>query len=172
MNIPNTTRAATVSDMSSRPPGWRVALGFVVAPGVAAVLMAAFEIVRRDAANLPGQLWGLSVLVAVVGAYPTTLILGVPAYLALRQRVAPQMLHCAVTGALVAVLPWFLLVSAGPNPIYASEGGIPTVIDGWRTAYGWQMAGYLLLQIATAGFSGGCVFWLIAVLGRGRIISR
>lgn len=172
MSIPNTSRAATVTDLSSHPPGWRVALGFVVAPGVASVLMAAFEIVQRDAANLPGYLWGLSVLVAAVGAYPAALILGIPAYLTLRHRAAPRMPYCAITGALVAVLPWFFLIFAGPNPDYASQGGIPTVIDSWRTAYGWQMAGHLLLQIATVGFVGGCVFWLIAVPRRRRMTSQ
>ena len=134
--------------------------------------MATFEIVRRDAANLPGHLWGLSVLVAAVEAYPAALILGIPAYLTLPQRAAPRMLYCAITGALVEVLPWFLLILAGPNPNYASQGGIPTVIDSWGTAFGWQMAGQLLLQVATVGFVGGCVFWLISVPRRRRMTSR
>lgn len=100
-------------------------------------------------------------LYALVGAYPPTLLLGVPAYFVLRRHFAPRLLACALAGAGVAAIPWLLLVLAA-RPTTASIGGRATVIDGQYTAYGWLVNGSFLGEIALVGCAAGLVFWAIA----------
>ena len=147
-----------------RPPAWRVVAAFVVAPGAAALVMAAAT--PLYAGLDPGErLWRSAATFAAFGAYPAALVLGVPACFLLRGRLAPSLVNCASAGAVIAALPWFAL-SLLSGPDQASIDGRATVIDGSRTAYGWLTQATFLGGIALFGALGGAVFWLVAAAGR------
>jgi len=101
---------------------------------------------------------------ALFGAYPAALVLGVPALLALRGRVRASPLNCAVTGAVVASLPW-LLLGLISSPDFASSDGHTTVQDGAMTWWGWVELFEFVGAIALAGAAGGIVFWAVAAAG-------
>jgi hypothetical protein len=147
------------------PNRYRLFAAFVIAPALASVALASL---------MPGYM-GLPIgeavvrtalLYAILGAYPATAVLGVPAYMLLKRRARARIINCAVAGAIVAALPWFLLGLVS-QPDAASMNGRPTVIDGKMTAYGWLEFGEFLLIVAFAGAIGGAIFWFIA-LGKWR----
>ncbi len=152
-----------------QPPLWRVVTGFVVAPAIAAILMAVIEQAGRGLPDPLMFLW-LAGVIALLGAYPAALF-GIPAYMILSEVRAPRLLYCALTGAIVAAIPWALVTVLLPNPQSASIGGIPSVIDGTRTAHGWLLQGQFLLQIAGLGAASGAAFWAI-VVPRRRLTRR
>ncbi len=137
-------------------------LGFIIAPTVAALIMAAW---------LPGYnglpaiqaFWNSAWLYAVIGAYPPTLLLGVPAYLALRRHVAATLRNCALVGAALPLLSWGLLSVLPPSAGWENVGGKAVVIDGHRTFYGWLLVGRDLAELAAIGAVAGLVFGLIVV---------
>lgn len=115
--------------------------------------------------NWSERVWRTAGLYGVVGAYPTAVVLGLPAYLTLRRHFAAQPFACALAGFVVAALPWTLLVLAGSGASQASIDGRATVIDGHTTAYGWLQNIEMLLTIGTFGAIGGLVFWAVAAAG-------
>ena len=150
----------TVTRKRADPPIWRVVAAFLIAPGAAAFLMPAF-----DGINAPiERIWRSAVVFGLFGAYPTTLIIGLPAFFLLRQHFAPKLINCSLTGAVVAALPWFIL-SVLSQPDSASIDGRATVTNGSLTAYGWLTNLTFIGQIALLGAVGGLLFWLIAAAG-------
>ena len=147
------------------PPAWRVALAFVVVPGLAAFLYAAYEPAYAGLPSYWERVFATAKLNAIVGAYPTALVFGVPAYLAMRRRFRARAINCAIVGAALAAAPWALLVLLGPSADSASIGGRDTVIDGHYTAYGWLRNLGFVGQIAAMGAAGGTIFWIIAAAG-------
>ena len=110
------------------------------------------------------RIWRSALAFAVVGAYPATVILGIPAFFVLRRHFDPKLINCSLTGAAVAALPWFLL-STLIQPDSASIDGRATVTDGSLTIYGWISNLTFVGQIAAFGAAGGALFWLIAAAG-------
>lgn len=146
------------------PPTWRIVAAFLIVPGAAALLMAILMPAYDGLADPVERIGRTALGTAVVGAYPTALLLGVPAFFMLRRRFDPTLLNCSLTGAVVAGLPWFIL-STLFQPDSASIGGRATVIDGSLTAYGWLTNLKFVGLIAAFGAVGGALFWLIAAAG-------
>src|SRR4051812_25559227 len=159
------------SPMQEYPPAWRVALAFMIAPAFAALLMAAWR-PGYDALPPVQAFWNSAWLYAVVGAYPPTILLGVPAYFALRRHVAATLRNCTLVGAALPLLSWGLL-SVVPSGAYEeSFGGRAAVIAGERTLYGWQVVGQGLIVLAGLGAAAGVVFKLILLGWRGPPSAR
>jgi Holliday junction DNA helicase RuvA len=148
------------------PPVWRVIAAFLIAPGVAALILAAVMPAYPGLDDPLERVLRTAWAIATIGAYPATVVLGLPAFFMLRRRFDPKLTNCSLTGAVVAVLPWALL-SLLSTPDQASVNGRATVIDGSNTAFGWLMIGQLLGQIALAGAVAGALFWAIAAAGSG-----
>jgi hypothetical protein len=116
--------------------------------------------------SLAERVWRTAQVYAIVGAYPATLVFGVPAYFLLRRHFTAGLISCSIVGAIVAALPWAIIGLLPSGATQASVGGSATVIDGVRTAYGWLLAAQSILQIAAFGLLGGAVFWVVAVGNR------
>jgi len=110
------------------------------------------------------RIWRSALAFAVFGAYPATVILGIPGFFILRRRFDATLINCLLTGAVVAALPWFIL-STLALPDSAHIGGLATVADGSLTAYGWLTNLTVVGRIAFLGAVGGALFWLIAAAG-------
>jgi hypothetical protein len=147
------------------PPIWRVALAFLLAPGAAALLMA---LAMPAYAGLPSwseRVWRTAQTTSVLGAYPTAVVFGLPAYLTLRRHFAVRPFACVFVGSVIAALPWALVVLAGTNAWQASIDGRATVINGHTTGYGWLLNAEFVLTIGVFGAVGGLVFWVVAAAG-------
>lgn len=140
----------------------RVILGFIIAPLVAALLLAALVPLYAGLHSLPERIFRTLPLYLVVGGYVPTIIFGIPAYFLLRKRLRPTAVNCALIGAAVAIAPWFILRLVTPLPNEAFSGGHVTVLHQYYTFWGWldlaTNVGYLFLLGAFAGF----VFWFVA----------
>ncbi|HYD45892.1 MAG TPA: hypothetical protein VEA79_11575 [Phenylobacterium sp.] len=101
---------------------------------------------------------------ALFGAYPATLLLGLPAYLILRSRLRPSAWICALAGAVVAATP-FLSLSLLSTPDFAYAGGHVTVMNGQITFWGYVQRARFIGLIGLFGALAGLVFWLIAAAG-------
>ena len=143
------------------PPAWRVVVAFITAPAIAALLMATIAPAYSDALPMLERILKTAILYAVFGAYPFTLVLGLPAYLLLRHHIKPTIINCMAVGSAVVVLP-ALIISMMPSGVtQSSVGGRAIIVDGQRTLYGWQTFAESLLHLAAYGAVGGFVFWLI-----------
>lgn len=140
-------------------------LAFLVAPGAAALLMAIFEPAYAGLPDPMERVLRTARILGLLGAYPTTIFIGIPGYLMLRRHLAPTALNCSLGGAAIAALPWTLLILLPSGVSDASIGGRATVIDGHNTLYGWVTDVEFVLEIAAFGAAGGLVFWLIAAAG-------
>lgn len=155
----------TVIRERTDPPIWRLVAAFLIVPGAAAFLMAIL-MPAYDGINAPFErIWRSAVAFALFGAYPTTLLVGLPVFLLLRTRLAPTLINCSLAGAAVAALPW-LVLSLLDRPETASIDGKATIAEGSYTAYGWITNLAFMGQIALLGAAGGLLFWLIATAGR------
>jgi hypothetical protein len=148
--------------VASLPP-WRVALGFIAGPAVAAVVFSIFSPLGAPGRQGVPELIGETVVVLIV-VYPITLVLGGPAYIVLKSRLRPSLLNCALVGSGVAVLPWLLISLITPNE--ESVGKIVLVHDHVRTLAGWVELIRYLGPIALLGALAGLVFWACVTLGR------
>lgn len=136
--------------MDVHPPCWRLALAFLVAPAVPAALYAALMLsdTRSEASYLSHFR-----MIAIIGAYPATLLIGLPALLVLRGRLAPTFPTVSLVGGIVASGPWLLLALYSPQTSLA------------------DLVGYLLESVIPAfllGLLGGAVFFLVGIAGAGR----
>lgn len=124
------------------PSGWRLLSAFVLAPVIPAAFLAAYLWQGADGSYFSNTL----ILVLLFGAYPSEIVLGVPAYFILRRLVAPSATACALAGGMVATIPWLI-----SGLIYGLNQGSP--------------GGALMFPAATfaLGVVGGLVFWAIAV---------
>lgn len=137
---------------------WRILLGFVLAPLVAAL---AFSLIHLDVRL--GELDAI-LLVLIYGALPATVIFGIPAFVLLYRSVQPHPVTIAATGGIVAVLPWlFLMLSPTSRATHAELGNCVTVENGQTTWCGFVSNMQLLSIIFIYGAFGGLVFWFCAV---------
>jgi hypothetical protein len=149
------------------PPAWRVGLGFILAPASAALLMAAY-LPAFDGLPPVQRFWNTAWLYAMIGAYPPTILLGLPAYFALRRHVEPRLRNCMLVGATLPIFPWGLFSVLPSVAESESVGGRATVIGGHRTLYGWELVGRDLVMLTAFGAVAGLVFGLIVVGWRRR----
>ena len=149
----------------SYPPAWRIILAFLVAPAAASLFLAALAPLYGGLSSTVVRVIQTAELYALLGAYPTTLVIGVPAYFILRRHFSPRPFNCAVAGALVAALPWIILSLIPSGAGSASIGGRETIADGHLTGYGWLAQAWVVVQIAIAGWLAGVIFWAIAAAG-------
>ena len=154
------------------PPLWRVAFAFVIVPGLAAFLMAMLMPAYNGLSDPFERIWRTAALFAMFGAYPTAVVVGIPAYFLLRRRFEPKPINCGLAGAVVATLPWLMISLLGPGSGEASVGGRATMINGGWTAFGWLLQLEFLAQIAAFGMFAGGIFWIIAAAGSRAVNDR
>ncbi|MBW4657006.1 MAG: hypothetical protein KME20_28760 [Kaiparowitsia implicata GSE-PSE-MK54-09C] len=145
------------------PAAWRITLAFVLAPLSGAMVASCLNLIVLGDVSL--RVFYDGIWLYSIGAYPSAALIGVPAYFLLRCWVKPTLLNCAAVGALVAVSPWlfFDLLHTPDNNFQAGFEGRDTVVNGHRTAFGWEMWFRGLLRTAVAGFAGGAAFWAVAL---------
>lgn len=146
---------------SASPVWWRVVLAFLLAPLIAAFLFACFQPLYAGLPSFPDRILRTTLLYVLFGGYPATLVLGVPAFLILRERVRPSAWNCAATGAAVASFPW-LLLGLVSNPEHAYSNGHVTHQSGAKTWWGWVDLFTFVSETAALGALAGLVFWTIA----------
>ena len=145
--------------VSHQPTTRRLLAGFLIGPLVPILLLCGSGVVDGST-HLVTALWIAFVALLFV-AYPALLLLGAPIFLLLRNRVEPRLWILLIIGALVATVPWAVVVATASLPASGSLNGVPTVIDGSRTAYWWQKTGVLLAGMALLGAIGGASFWAV-----------
>lgn len=148
------TPNGTPVEIKPTPRFWRVALGFVLAPLVPAMLFGLLD---------PGLI-GLAAMLA----YPSAILFGLPAYIVLRRLLRPRLLAIAVVGGLVAIAP-FVVLTIFPSAIEASSNDCVSVKAGHTTLCGTVESVKMMLLIFPLGALGGLVFWLCAVCGDTRL---
>ncbi len=136
-------------------------LAFVLAPAVAALVLACVIPLYPGLPSFHDRVWRTFLLFLLVGAYPAALLLGLPAFFALKDRVSPTPFNCAVVGAAVASVPW-LLLGLLSSPDYAYSNGHVTHNNGVITMWGLIDLATFVAQIAALGFFAGLVFWAVA----------
>lgn len=149
-----------MADRDDRPSGWRLLAAFVLAPIAPALLASAIfpayggltDLWTRIVLTFP---WAL-----IFFGYLPTLFVGLPAYAFLRWKLRPTLRNCAITGALVAALPFGLLALLSPAD-QASIGGRATIIDGHRTWFGYLEVLKMIGMLAGFGALGGAAFGLV-----------
>ena len=142
----------TMAQPSPRPQAWRVLLGFLLAPLVPAIV---FSLLAS------GDLSAVSTAV-IYGGYPPAIVLGVPAYLLLRNRLSPRVWLAMLAGGIIAALPWVALALLPPAASYAEVGPCVSVIDGKRTWCELVESAKFAAIVFALGALGGVVFWLCA----------
>ena len=132
-------------------------LGFILAPLAGALTFAGGAALYDHIYAVPFQRVNIFTVIAplMIGGYPVTIVLGVPAYFLLRNRVKDRLVTTTLVGGTIACLPWLVICtllnfySSGPS--------------GWAE---------LMYETTIPAFGCGCVsgsvFWLIAHKGRAR----
>lgn len=146
-----------------QPPTWRLLLGFITGPGIAALIFAAVFPAYDGLTSFHDRVWRTFYLVLWV-VYPLTLIFGLPLYRFLRGRVRPSILNCGLAGAAVSGLPWFLMGMVA-TPDWASAGNVVTIEHHMRTFAGWLEFLQIIGVAVVLGFIAGVVFWLCVAMG-------
>ncbi len=148
-------------------PLWRLILGFLIAPLVAALAIAIIQPAYDGLDSYSDRIYRTTIAFAVFGGYPWALLFGIPAYFALRNRARASVLNCALVGAVIASFPWFVLGLLF-RPDYAESDSRVTVLNGSRTLAGWFEFGELIAFVAVSGAFAGAVFWLVVAAGKSR----
>ncbi|WP_442623049.1 hypothetical protein [Parasphingopyxis sp.] len=133
----------------------------VVAPILPSMILA----LALGAYGMPTEIFVAILMVAEICA----LTLGIPALLVLRNKVQPRLVWALIYGGFVAAFPWFVISLFPADGLDAWTNGIPTVVDGQLTWFGFQMRMLFVAGIFALGAVGGAVFWFIAV-GRARLL--
>jgi len=129
---------------------------------VAAALVAAAVViaVTFGLATASVMLAAYALVVAIVHLLPAAAL-----YLALAWRKKVDGVTCALSGFVigsvpVAILTWPLQI---PPRRGSSSGvqGIPTMIDGVPTLFGWILYAIPPLMCGALGVIGGCIFWQV-----------
>jgi hypothetical protein len=113
-----------------------------VAPAVAAVVI---TLIAAYAEGARGEFFSGAAVVALVGTYPTAIVVGLPGYLVCRRYFEPRLSNCAVLGTLMAIVPWAIII---------------------------HPAGWWLGAFGLAGAISGAMFWAIALRGRKEMTVR
>ena len=137
------------------PRFWRLAIGFLLAPLVPAVVWGLFVSGQR----FPQTDIDFIGIAAVYFGYPATLVLGVPAYLLLRRRVRPTLPTVVLVGGLVAATPWLVLMLLNENAAQAT----------WR---GFLEHLKFLFFVFGLGAVGGLTFWIAVVCKEPRLAGK
>lgn len=149
-----------------RPPRWRIIAAFLIAPLVAAFVLACYLPAYDGLPHISDRIIRSTALYCFFGGYPTSLAFGVPAYLLLRRRVKPTWWACALAGGAVAAAPWLFLTLLPPGAAtFEQTGQHVTVQNGVRTLWGWIEGLGFAGEIGALGLIGGLCFWLVAVAG-------
>ena len=162
------SRSSSVRRPLVRPLWWRVTLAFALAPAVAALAYSCVHPFYEGLSDRADRIWRTFPLVVMVGGYAPALALGLPLFLLLRLRLHARLVTCAAAGAIVAALPWLVLLWLLPEPccVTASVGGRAISVDGHRTWYGLFNSLQIIGEVALYGAIGGLVFQPIAAGGR------
>lgn len=143
----------------SYPNPSRLAFGFLLAPLVPTVLYVLWDLISTD--WFTGQRFlGWVMLIAIYGAVPSALILGVPAYFILRRYLKPRFITFVLVGGVIAALPWLLLSLLPGKNFFTSYNSCKTVIDGARTWCDYLEVFKFSARNFAFGSIGGAVFWL------------
>jgi hypothetical protein len=145
---------------------WRILAGFLVAPLVGAAAMACVQPFHAGLQSIAEQIYRTTIALCLFGAYPATIIFGLPTFLLLRRKVAASPLNCALAGACVAAAPWLALALF--SLLYVFGGGYGPIANGRDIVRGWIEFSKMILEVAAFGALGGLVFWLIATAGARR----
>lgn len=143
----------------------RVIIGFLIAPYLSAALLSCFGQFYEGLPMLD-RIIRTTNLFSIFGAYPTAIIVGIPAFLYLRQIARPTWINCGISGGCVAALPWvlfgplFLLPTNSGD--FARENGHIILINGHTTLWGLWYGIVWVSQIWAVGLAGGLTFWFIA----------
>lgn len=159
-----------MKDPLPSPPADRVFLAFVVAPALAAFVFACYCPLYSGLPDLADRILETFYVYLVVGAYPPSLLFGLPAYLLLRNRLRPTPLNCAIVGAIIASLPC-VLIGLLLSPDYATYDGQVTNRDGHLTLAGLVHLTTVAGPIALLGSFTGVVFWAVAAAGMRRPVA-
>jgi hypothetical protein len=145
----------------------RVILGFLIAPlaGAAFFAVLAMAIPGFNPLESLRDAVGFVLLIAMYGAYPPALLLGVPAYFVLRNWVAPKLHTTALVGGVIACIPWlWAMYWPGLRAGVSSQvGTCVSEIDGVTTWCGHMQNLKMLSLIFLGGVAGGAAFWLCVV---------
>lgn len=136
-------------------PSRRVALAFLLAPVPSILIYAIREVGIGE--RLPGS----AGLVALLGAYPLVLFVGVPLYLALHRTMRPELVWVCVLAGAIAALPWLLLALASGSGS-SQIGSVVVMENGRLTWLGFWLRARLLGEIFALGALAGAVFWMLA----------
>lgn len=127
----------------------KVALAFLIAPGVASLGFA----ILLGSPRFVG-------LVALY-AYPIALLVGLPAYLVLRLWGRLTLLRATIGGGLVVALPVLAALLSRDVPWEARSYGWVTATNRQRTVAGYVELVAVSAFLGSFGALGGALFWLI-----------
>jgi hypothetical protein len=149
----------------TKPDRESVVWGFLLAPFVAALLLACWA-PFYEGEPMPQRIVQTAQIYCIYGAYPLAVIFGIPTYKFCRSlNMRPSWLNCAIGGAGIAGIPSFLMellmtMSFSPGEI-ARENGHDLIVNGHATLWAWRDALISVSQISTVAFIGGLVFWIV-----------
>lgn len=129
------------------------------------MVMACLEPLYAGLPSLEDRIVRTAMIYCLFGAYPMTLVFGVPAFFVLRKRLRPSVLNCGLAGVGVAGIPTLILAIMPNGTTEAIDDGHVTVLHGHRTMWGWLFAGQGVLEMAAYGLLAGLIFWAIIAVG-------
>jgi hypothetical protein len=153
---------------SQEPPAWRIVVGFVAAPALAAAAYSCALPACDGISNLYQRVFMTFVMCCLFGAYPTAIVFGIPTFFLLRKRLRPTLISCALAGACVAAMPWVLLTILPSPASFIQEGRHIEIVEDHKTVWWWINLAIADAQVAAVGLLGGLAFWFALTAGRPR----
>ena len=162
----------------SQPPWWRVALGFLIAPGIGALAGAVLLDTLLGDRSVGGLVFLFRIL--ATGGYLSAALLGVPLYFVARRFLRPRFLTICIAGVVVATIP-FLLVTLGEGafalqilaPLGALVGAVFwLIVHGWRNAASSSYALLVLALTATLAVTTAIAWIPSSPWNPSRLLSR
>jgi hypothetical protein len=131
------------------PSRIRVACGFLIAPGIPALVL---YLINLRLVPSPDAQFG-AVIVGIL-AYTAALIVGLPAFLLLRRRQPTGILGHAVLGGMLGLIFYVLIVCV--------------LLSGYQSPFAHAISlfrSYAMSAVFGAGYAAvaGALFWLIAI---------
>ena len=118
----------------------RIAIGFLLSPLLGVLIATAIVL------ELHGRLdswWWIYLYTGYFLAYPSALVLGIPAYLVVRRFTAVRWWHAAIGGALCAVPAWLMFGQAAYSDVREAAEA------------------FNLMLMGVSGLISGVLFWLV-----------